>query len=167
MTIKDQEKKLLHCPHCGKHLYPDSKYDTRFHTWGTVAIVLVLSLMLFAIDLTSDGIYENWSIDWAHLASLGVWIFYITTQMMRNNHEYAWIMIPVSGILFSFFFYSIDRLYGANKGFMETDWAWFVIIPIVTFVVLLPILGRFARKRPGHYQQLEYLVESIESELGE
>ena len=167
MAKINQEKILLHCPHCGKDLYPKSKYDTRFHKWGTVVIVIVLSMMLFAIDFTNDGIYENWSVDWAHLASLGLWTFYISTQMMRNNPEYAWVMIPVAGVLFSLFFYFIDKLYGANEGFMETDWSWFVIIPITTFVVILPILGRIARKRPGHYQQLEYLVETIESELSE
>ena len=163
----DQEKKLLHCPHCGKELHPEAKYDTKFHTWGTIAIVLVLSVMLFAIDFTSDGIYENWAVDWAHLASLGVWIFFLTTQMMRYNPEYAWIMIPFAGILFSFFFYYLDKLYGLNEGFMGTDWSWFVIIPICTFVVILPILGRFARQRPGHYQQLEHLVDTIESELSD
>jgi hypothetical protein len=120
--------------------------------------------MLFALDFTIDGKIKSWELEWAHWATLGVWIFYITVQLLRSHPYYGWVIVPFGGVLFSFFFFFLDRLRGDNQGFLGLDWAWPVIIPILTFVVFFPIVSHFAQYKLTHLDQLEHLVDSLAQE---
>jgi len=154
------------CPHCGKQLNPDDRITYTFKWWSTILMTVILSLMLFALDLVDDGQHVNFSnrIEWSNWAILGLWLVFISVQLIRYQPYYEWLMIPVSGILFSIFIAMIDRYIPPNEGFMQLDWAWYVIIPVLTFVVILPIAARIAREQPTHYDRLEYLVEYLAEE---
>lgn len=158
--MADIEKKLTNCPSCGKDLTEPQVYS--FHKWATPAIVGLLSLMLILLDLVDDPISEGSSIDWSHWAVVGIWIFYITVQMLRFNPDYGWLLVPLGGVLFIIFFYFLDRFRDDNTGYLGLDWALKVIIPFSTFVVILPILSRMVRKQPSHLDILKHLVESLE-----
>ncbi len=155
---------LTYCPHCGKELVISERYHAHFHRWGTVLFVILLSLMILALDVVDQLPVK---ITWAYHTILGVWIFYISTQLIRYSPEYGYIMIPVSGILFSLFFYILDISFGKNDGFLHTDWAFFAIIPVITFVVIFPIVARIARYHPSYYDKLEFLVNTLEAEKNE
>ena len=156
------DKKLTNCPSCGKDLVDPQVYS--FYKWATPAIVLVLSIMLILLDLVSSSSVDGAKLSWAHWAVLGIWIFYITVQMLRFNPDYGWLLVPFGGILFDIFFYFLDHFRDDNSGILGLDWALYVIIPFTTFVVILPILARVARKQPSHLDILEHLVDSLEVE---
>jgi hypothetical protein len=120
--------------------------------------------MFFALDLILDGKVNAWSLDWAHWAVLGVWTFYIPAQLLRSSPQFGWLIVPFGGFLFSLFFFFLDLLRGENKGFLNLDWAWQVIIPILTFIVGFPIVSHFARKELTHLDQLEHLVDTLSNE---
>ncbi|MFV2015776.1 MAG: hypothetical protein ACC656_10130, partial [Candidatus Heimdallarchaeota archaeon] len=131
--------------------------------WATPSLIALISLMLFALDATLDGDISEWSINWAHWATIGIWFIYIPTQLLRSAPIYGWLIIPFGGILISIFFFLLDRSTGKNEGFMQIDWAWSVIIPVFTFLVLFPIISHLGRDQVTHLDQLESLVESLVS----
>ena len=61
----------------------------------------------------------------------------------------------------------IDRTNGENEGFLGLDWAWSVIFPVITFVVIFPVISHYARDEITHLDQLEHLVESLSSGVNE
>ena len=152
------------CPHCGKKLLPDPRYIYTFRKWGTPALLILISLMLLLLDLLLDGKFNEWALEWAHWAVLGIWTLYVPVQLLRLNPNYGWLIVPFAGILFSLFFFYLDKLRGENTGFLGIDWAWSVIIPIITFIVAFPIVSHYARKELTHIDQLEYMVETLSRE---
>ena len=157
---------LKRCPHCGKILKNDPRISYKFSRWASTIFVLILSLMLLALDLVDNGTTGTFSdrIGWSTWAILGLWIIFISVQLIRYQPYYEWLMIPISGILFSIFLFGIDRASGPNQGFMGLDWAWYAIIPILTFIVILPITARITRNQPTQYDRLEYLVDHLVEE---
>ncbi len=154
----DMNKKMERCPSCGYDLRVPSVYS--FHKWATPSIITLLSLMLIALDIVNNKNSDG--LEWAHWATVGIWIFYITTQFLRTNPDYGWLFVPIGGMLFVLFFFFLDRSTGENKGFMQLDWALNVIIPMFTFVIIMPIISRLARKEPAHIDILEQLIDSLE-----
>ena len=126
--------------------------------------MIILSLMFLAFDLVDEGAGTEFGerIEWAPWAILGIWILYISVQLIRYQTYYGWLMVPVSGILFSIFIAGIDKALPPNEGVMGLDWSWYVIIPVMTFIVILPIVARISRQQPTHYDRLQYLVEHLE-----
>jgi len=157
---------LLKCPHCGSDLHPDERVTYNFSFWATPLVMVILSLMLVAFDLVDNGQQGSFSqrITWSPWAILGIWILFISVQLIRYQPYYEWLMIPVSGILFSIFLAGIDRRTGTNSGFARLDWAWFAIIPIITFLVIMPIAARLVRSQPTQYDRLSYLVDHLVEE---
>ena len=152
------------CPNCGKRLQKRPTYS--FHYWGTISFVAIISLMLLALDIIPEsGSKIDWNLDWAHWTVLGIWIFYLSVQLLRYNVDYGWILIPFAGVLFSIFFYFLDISDGANTGFLGLDWGWYLIIPWITFVVILPIFARIARNQPEHIEILRDFVDQLEDEF--
>lgn len=156
-----EEQLIERCPHCGKKLFPDKRYAYTFHKWGTPAILALISLMLFGLDFTMDGKFDQWSLDWAHWASAGIVAFYIPAQLLRSNPNYGWLIFPIGGIFGITFFFFLDQLRGENEGFLGLDWVWPVIIPILTFVVVFPIVAHYARSELTHQDELEHLVDML------
>ncbi len=151
------------CPHCGNNISDTTQYSHTFKKWATPSLIILISLMLFALDVTVDGKVSEWDIEWAHWATIGIWFIYIPTQILRSAPIYGWLIIPFGGILASIFFFLVDNSNGDNNGFLGLDWAWTVIIPVVTFVVLFPIVSHYARDEITHLDQLEHLVNSLSS----
>ncbi|MHA2028205.1 MAG: hypothetical protein ACW99A_11180 [Candidatus Kariarchaeaceae archaeon] len=154
---------LTTCPHCGKEVGDRRRVTHTFRKWATPSLIILISLMLLALDVTLDGDVESWSLEWAHWATIGIWLIYIPTQLLRSAPVYGWLIIPFGGILASIFFFLIDRAEGENNGFLGLDWAWGVIIPVMTFIVIFPIISHYARDEITHLDQLEYLVDSLSS----
>jgi hypothetical protein len=125
-------------------------------------MVAVISLMLVAFDLIDENSSTNSELQWSGWATLGVWILFISVQLIRYQPYYGWLMVPISGILLSVFIAGIDRYTGENRGVWGLDWSWYVIIPLMTFIVILPIIARLARKQPSHRDRLAYLVDHLE-----
>ena len=151
------------CPHCGNNLSETKQFSHTFKKWATPSLIMLISLMLFAIDVTVDGNTSQWEIEWAHWATVGIWFIYIPTQLLRTAPIYGWLIIPFGVILASIFFFLVDRSTGENEGFVGLDWAWPVIIPIFTFLVLFPIISHYGRDEATHLDQLESLVQSLSS----
>ncbi|MDH5403917.1 MAG: hypothetical protein OEY49_15575 [Candidatus Heimdallarchaeota archaeon] len=149
------------CPHCGKLLVPLPKYNYSFHRWATISYMFVLSIMLILFDLILDGKYELWRFDWSQWAVFGLWILYITAQLLRSNPYFGWLVVPIGGILFTIFFMLLNKFEGSQTGFLGLTWAWSVIIPIQIFMVIFPILGHFARKSPTEEDRLQYMVDVL------
>lgn len=151
------------CPHCGKEITKSNQLSHTFRKWATPSLIVLISLMLFALDVTVDGDISDWEVEWAHWATIGIWFIYIPTQLLRTAPIYGWLIIPFGGILMSIFFFLVDRSNGDNGGFLQLDWAWSVIIPVFTFLVLFPIISHYGRDEVSHLDQLESLVESLVS----
>lgn len=151
------------CPHCGNKIRDQNQFSHTFKKWATPSLIVLISLMLFALDATVDGDVSQWEIEWAHWATVGIWFIYIPTQLLRTAPIYGWLIIPFGGLLASIFFFLVDRSNGENIGFLGLDWAWFVILPIITFLVLFPIISHYGRDEITHLDQLETLVQSLSS----
>ena len=163
------------CPHCGRLLERDPRFTYTFHNWSTHAYVIIISVMLILIDFIQNGAYTfaissffqdfNNRTEWSKWAVLGLWAFYLPAQYLRSRPHYGWFIVPLFGAVFDVFFVILDEEHGANSGFLGLDWAWYVILPISTFIIAFPLIARMARIQPTYLDQLEYLVDTLDSEV--
>ena len=147
------------CPHCGKQLDSLNLYSYSFKKWATPLFISFISVMLLLIDFAINNTFS-----WSPWAAVGIWGIYVPVQLLRTTPNQGWIIIPFTGVLLSFFLYFLDRRDPPNDQAWGLDWAGIAIVPIVTFLVIFPILGHIARDEPNEQERLELFIEQLEHE---
>ncbi|MCY3414930.1 MAG: hypothetical protein INQ03_24990 [Candidatus Heimdallarchaeota archaeon] len=147
------------CPHCGKPVHEAPKYNYAFKPWATPMYILLISIMIFVIDFVHNQI-----IAFSYWAILGIWLLYIPVQLLRANPRQGWIIVPLGGLMLSFFLVIMDKQYGDNSGTFGLDWAPLALAFVITFMVFFPIVARLARDAPSEIDRLRLFIEHLEEE---